>query len=137
MEKNKILIDADALIALYKTNDSLHKKTLALSKKIESCPIYISLFTVPEAATVISYDMSQATASDFLRKVRERKLIWLPFEEKIKLLTDDIFLKQNKKGTSWFDCCNVALFRFYQLDAIFSFDKFYKRVGLKRIEELF
>ena len=48
------------------------------------------------------------------------------------------FLKQKQKGTSYFDCYNMALLDRYkkQLVAIFSFDVIYKKNGFTLVAEM-
>lgn len=129
----KLLVDADALVALAKSDDTNHKKALALVRKLKSPSFYISPYAIPEAVTVLSYHVSQTAAKAFLKRVREKNLKQLPSTHAIELETDIVFQSQNKKGTSWFDCFNVALMHNHSLDFIFSFDKFYKKVGLKML----
>jgi len=130
---NSILIDADGLVALAKTNDSNHEKALKISQKIKDLNLYITPFTIPEAATVISYKVGQKEAKTFLESARTKKLIELPITKDLIDKADEIFLAQNKKGTSWIDCLNAAALKIHGLDAIFSFDSFYKQLKLSVI----
>jgi len=129
----KILVDADALVALAKPDDSNHKKALKIAKKIKHSALFITPFTIPEAATVISYRVSQKAAKTFLKAARERNLVELSLTTQAVKSADEIFLSQKRKGTSWIDCLNVTMVKIHSLDGIFSFDKFYSRVGIKLI----
>ncbi|MBL7078674.1 PIN domain-containing protein [Candidatus Shapirobacteria bacterium] len=135
-----VLVDADALVALAKTNDSNHQKAVKLSNKLQKASIVycFSPFTVAEAATVLSYKTSHQSAKKFLKQIRKLDIPILELPEKHKNLTDNWFLKQKKKGTSYFDCYNMALLDRYQkqLVAIFSFDSIYKRNNFKLVEDL-
>lgn len=135
-----VLADADALIALAKTNDSNHKKAIKLSDKLQNIGVsyYFSPFTVAEAATVLSYKTSHQSAKKFIKQIRKLDVQVFELPEKHKDLADKWFLKQRKKGTSYFDCYNIALLDRYkkQLVAIFSFDSIYKRNGFKLVEDL-
>jgi hypothetical protein len=44
-----------------------------------------------------------------------------------------IFKQQTKKGTSFIDCANIAIYKHFKMDAIFSFDKIYKRNKIKTL----
>ncbi len=79
----------------------------------------------------MSYKVSQKAAKKFLKTARE-KLVELPLNEEIMVLADKIFLAQNKKGISWIDCLNVAVIKFYKLEGILSFDKFYSKIEKKK-----
>ena len=135
-----ILVDADALVALVKSNEPNHKKALSISETLQKkgCTWYISPFTIGEIITVISHKVNQATAKKVLKELRRQNLNILALKEEYLHLADDWFHKQNKKGTSYFDCYNMALLERYrkQLDAIFSFDRVYKRNGFKTAEEI-
>jgi len=123
----KFLVDADALVALAKEDDSNHKKALQIAQVSSGVSLYTTPFTIPEATTVLSYKVSREAAKQFLRQARQRKLIELKLTAQITQLADEVFLQQNPKGTSWIDCLNVATVKHHSLDGIFSFDKFYKK----------
>jgi predicted nucleic acid-binding protein len=125
----KILVDTDFLIALIKIDDKNHLKAIDKVQKIKEAKVFITPFTIPETVTVLSYKVSHIAAKNFL-KVARNKLPELPLNEEIIASADKIFLSQNKKGTSWIDCLNVALIKYYKLDGILSFDKFYLKLGV-------
>lgn len=135
-----ILVDADTLIALAKTNDSNHKKAVTLSNKLQSLGVtyFFSPFTVAEATTVLSYKTTYGDAKSFLKEIRALDVSVLELPEKYKHLPDEWFLKQSKKGTSYFDCYNLALLDRYkkQLEGIFSFDHVYKRNHFTLVQDL-
>ncbi|MEK7534777.1 MAG: PIN domain-containing protein [Patescibacteria group bacterium] len=135
-----ILVDADALIALVKTNDLNHQKALNISESLQriGCAWYVSPFTIGEVVTVISHKIDQITARNVLKELRKQNLNQLDLKDEYSHLADDWFDKQNKKGTSYFDCYNMALMERYknQIDAIFSFDGVYKRNGFKTAEKI-
>ena len=95
-----------------------------------------SPFTVAEAATVLSYKTTHQSAKEFLKEIRELDVPVLELPEKYEELSDDWFLKQNKKGTSYFDCYNMTLMERYKLVASFSFDSIYKRNGFTLLQDL-
>lgn len=135
-----ILVDADALVALVKTNEPNHKKALTISDTLQKkgCTWYVSPFTIAEVVTVISHKVNQTTAKKVLKELRKQNPNLLILKDEHLHLADDWFNKQKKKGTSYFDCYNMALLERYgkQLNAIFSFDSAYKRNGFKLAEEI-
>ncbi|MFH0755327.1 MAG: PIN domain-containing protein [bacterium] len=126
----QILIDADFLIALIKKDDKNHLKSIKKLEDFKDVSVFITPFTIPETATVLSYKVSHQSAKDFLKESR-KKFTKLSSNDQIINMADEIFLAQNKKGTSWIDCLNVATIKFYDLNGIFSYDKFYSKVGIK------
>jgi predicted nucleic acid-binding protein len=135
-----VLVDADALVALAKTNDFNHKKAVKISKNLQKKGIdyCFSPFTIAKAATVLSYKASQQSAKKFLNLVRKINIPALELTQQHKLSADKWFLKQKVKGASYFDCYNMALLDRYknQLEAIFSFDAVYKKNGFTLAKDL-
>lgn len=135
-----VLVDADALVALAKNNDTNHVRAVNINRQLQKrgATFYLSPFTIGEAVTVISYKVSHQAAGKLLREMRKLDLPELVLSEKASDLADKWFLKQKKKGNSYFDCYNMALLERYknQVAAIFSFDKVYARNGFKLAGEV-
>lgn len=129
-----ILLDTDSLVALVKEDDSNHRRAVRIYKKLKGkkAGFFLSPFTVAETATVLSYKLSHQRAKEFLKKMRTTDLPVLELEKNIHL-ADKWFLKQEKKGTSYFDCYNMALLERHKKTVlgIFSFDSIYPRNGFK------
>jgi len=137
----QILMDADGFVAIVKEDDTNHRGALDVMNRLEKRGVLflITPFTIPESATVLSYKVSHEVACEFLREVRTLSLEEfgiLEFNEKIKQRTDEVFVREQKKRTSYFDCVNIACMERYHLDAIFSFDKVYRAHNLRYAEEL-
>jgi|GEM_PF-1136749 len=135
-----ILVDADALVALAKKDDTNHEKALRVVDLLqeEGRLYYVSPFTVPEAATVLSYKVSHQAAKDFLKEVRKLDLQVWELPKQHQELADQWFNKQQAKGTSYFDCYNMALMERYakQIAMIFTFDAVYRKNGFPTTREL-
>lgn len=129
----KILVDADALIALAFVDDGNNKKAGVIAQKLTNDFLCVTQFTIVEVVTVLSKKVSHKLAKTYLEFLRQKNYEEFIVDEKNKKLADEIFMSQNKKGTSWIDCFNVAIYRLNDLDAIFSFDKFYKKMGIKTL----
>ncbi len=127
----KVLVDTDVLIALAKNDDANHSRAIALFKKHRKALLYVSALCIPEAATVLSYKVSNQAAGKFLRDIRARQIHEISLSQSLTALSDSIFLAQRSKGISWIDCCNVALMQLESLDAIASFDRFYRQQNLQ------
>lgn len=126
----RYLLDADFLVALSKIDDTNHTKALKLARKLKQLELFLSPFTIPEAATVISHRVSQEAAIRFLKEIRRRCLQELALDFESILEADRIFVEQEKKGTSWPDCLNAALCHIHSLKGVVSFDRFYKELNL-------
>lgn len=135
-----ILLDADALIALAKHDDSNHQRAVRINDELQKRGVsyMLSPFTVAEATTVLSYKVSHQAAKKFLKQIRHLDIPTFDLKEEQIELADSWFNKQHKKGISYFDCFNMALLEKYkkQIVAIFSFDSIYKKNGFKITEDL-
>lgn len=124
-----ILFDSDGLFALYVATDVHHERakemfaSLLLGKKNQ---FYVSNLVLQETATVLSYRFGQEVALDFMTRVQRLPIVRIFVEEKMEAQAWNVFGKQNKKGTSFIDCSNLAIQEQHGIDTIFSFDKFYK-----------
>lgn len=88
--------------------------------------------------TVLSYKVSHEAAKEFLREIRKLDLPVFPLKDEDIELADNWFFKQEKKGTSYFDCYNLALLEKYKkfFAGIFSFDSIYSRNGFRTASNL-
>lgn len=127
----RILLDADFLVALAKVDDLNHARAISIAKELQGSFFFTTFFTIPETTTVLSYKISQDAAKKFLAEARKMNVVELSFDKRISDFTDELFLSIKSKGTSWIDCLNVVYTKEYQLDGILSFDKFYKKQGVK------
>lgn len=137
----QVLMDADGLVALVKEDDMNHSNAVDTVDMLEKRGVLfiITPFTVPECVTVLSYKVSHDTAREFLREVRTLELGEFGTSEfigEIKRRADEVFLNETRKGTSYFDCVNIAMMERYKLDAIFSYDQAYRRYSIRYADEL-
>lgn len=126
----KLLVDADFFVALAKEDDANHQAALKKTNKLQDTALFVTPFAIPEASTVLSYKASHNAAKNFLKAARAKNFFELPLSQSIADEADEIFISQKSKGISWIDCCNVAVARIHGLDAVLSFDKFYRKFGL-------
>ncbi len=125
----RLLVDADFLISIIKEDDRNHSLSIKKIEGLKTSIVFITPFTIPETVTVLSYKVSHNAAKKFLKEARN-KFIELSLNENIIELADQIFLSQNADGISWIDCLNAAIVRYYKLEGILSYDKFYTKIGL-------
>lgn len=123
----RILIDSDALFALYFIDDANHQKAKKIlepfSKEDE---LFVANLVLQESATVISRKIGQNQALDFLKKFEKTNAREIFLDRRLTAKTWQIFKEQTKKGTSFIDCANLAIAKELKMDKIFSFDKFYR-----------
>jgi predicted nucleic acid-binding protein len=126
------LIDSDAFVAFFLSDDALAGTVMHLFANIEQQKqrICTTNWVIAETATVLSSRDSQETAIKFLNVIEEGGIPVLPVSEALERESHRIFRSQKTKKTSMVDCSNVAIAKHYGIDALLTFDGFYKRFGL-------
>lgn len=124
--KNKIICDADFILALYLESDSNHDKVnTILSKYLQVSEFYVLNFTKYEVATVLSRLLPHPFAVNvnkaFLTEFSHNE-IWLDKEMESK--TYKLYETFSKKNISFFDCACMVLATKLNCK-IASFDSFY------------
>jgi len=129
----KALLDSDALIALYSPSDALSRRAKIIYKRLleEKTECFITNLVLQETATVISNKFGQDQSLEFIDRIEKIEIGQIFVNERLTVKAWHIFKSQKKKGTSFIDCANVAVFEEMGADMIMSFDKFYQRKGLK------
>ena len=124
----KIIIDSNVFIALARKKDSLHIKAHELMERVKGKhEVWVLNVVVQESATVISMRDGMNAARVFFEECPELIDVEIKLDNELEKLSWTIFLRQQKKGTSFIDCANLALLEKYKLDGILSFDDFYPR----------
>jgi predicted nucleic acid-binding protein len=128
----QVLIDSDAFIAWFKPDDIMapHAEKIFTQIFDEELRIATTSLVVAETVTTLSNRTDQATAKKFLITITETHLPVIHITEALQQEAIDLFVKTAKKGTSMVDCANVIVLRHFKIPNIFSFDGFYKRLGL-------
>lgn len=130
----KILVDADAFVAINDGKDPGYKKGKEFSAIIaeENYELIISDPAFGEAVTVISQNVGLQAAIDFAEKVLASSIEIIEVDSQLRKSALDIFKKQTSKNSRFTDCINMAIMKKMGLDTIFSFDVQYKKNKFKR-----
>jgi len=143
MEKNpesmgnvkKLLIDADAFVALNDKKDSNYQKATKISEfiTISKAALFTSDPAFGEAITVISENVGLKKAVEFAEEILKSKIEIIEVDPRLRRDALEIFKKQRSKNTRFTDCVNMAILEREGLKEIFSFDSDYKKNGILRI----
>ena len=117
--------DTSALVALFRTDDSNHKKAKELSKKLEDKSGIISNYIFAETVTVLSQKIGKQLtiiAAQTIRQIFKE----IRIDQDIDELAWEIFKKQKSKNVSLVDCTTIALFQKGIFDQLFTFDTDFK-----------
>ena len=133
----KILLDSDALFALYVAKDAHHLNAKRIFKSLlhAHAELWTTNLVVQETATVVSFRLGQKQAKEFLTRLRRINIRETFVSPKLSAKAWEIFRKQEKKGTSFVDCANVAVTKEMRIKDIFSFDKIYNRMGMTLLKD--
>ena len=125
----RALVDANVLVAAYRLDDSLHKVATQLLSKVKSSgkELVIINLVVQEIATVLSMRVGMKLARKFMSDYKDVINEEICIDEKLEKSAWEVFLQQEKKGTSFVDCANLAVIKRYKLDGILTFDAFYPK----------
>jgi len=131
----KLLIDADAFVALNDKEDSNYQKAIKISEfiTISKVTLFTSDPAFGEAITVISENVGLKKAVEFAEEVLRSKIEIIEVESRLRRDALEIFKRQKSKNTRFTDCVNIAILENEGLKEIFSFDSDYKKNGILRI----
>lgn len=135
----KVVVDADSLVARAFDGDVHHLKTLELSKwlKGSNSEIIYPNTAIIEAVTALQRKLNN---TNLAKKTAEffKKNPSLVIEVNNVILHNalDLFYGVKSKKNTLFDCIVYAVAKEYKADAIFSFDKFYNKMGFKLVSDL-
>lgn len=136
---NKVVIDSDAIYAVYNHNDPLHSKAIKTLQGLNN-----NHFQLIYPASVIFEVMSLfqrvlSTPSVTMKIVdmisRDLLVIYVIDNEILKESTT-IFKPTGSKKNTLVDCSVVAVAKKIKADGVFAYDAFYTKQSLKLAEEL-
>jgi predicted nucleic acid-binding protein len=129
------LIDSDAFVADALPDDRLHEaaRTIFAELAEKRTHVAVTSWTLIECATVLSYRTGQSLARAFLESVERSRVPTIHITEELQQEAAALYRQQEGRGTNMVDCGNAVVARRFSIPRIFSFDKFYKRLGLPTV----
>lgn len=134
VDARKILVDADAFVALANPFDSNHEKAKLHRNEISETK-FLLITSDPafgEAITVISQKTDLQTAVQFAEEILTSHVEIIEVDASLRRIALDILKKQTSKNSRFTDCINMAIMNEKGIDTIFSFDMQYKKNGFRR-----
>lgn len=133
------IADADALIALTLEKDPNHQKALDISKKLLSkgVSVVFPVTVFPEAITSLKRAAGQPEKAHLINKQLQQGVYTVEYiDEETLEKASMLFNNANSKQNTFFDCLVAATAKKLGASTIFSFDKWYKKLGFKLASEL-
>lgn len=135
-----VVVDADAIVAQVNTVDANYKKALKIAQELDrlNASVIYPVTAVLEAVTVLQRKINNPAVAE------ETASAFVNFETQVIEVNQEIYScavnhyfssKAGKKDTL-FDCVVASVAEKFRADAIFSFDKFYKKHGFRLASEL-
>jgi len=132
-EKRKVLVDADAFVALVYAKDANHDAAAGVIESLLDTQLVASSYAYGEAVTVISQKAGRTTAVKFIHDTNESPTVVLDASFNFRRRGEEVFRRQTSKNVSFTDCINMAIMEDWGIKEIFSFDKIYRKNGFKRL----
>lgn len=134
-----VIVDSDALIAQVNPKDSHHQKATRVSKKLinmNAQVIYPATMIAEATAHMQRVLNSTASAYGTVELIVNPAVHVAEVNQQTLVKALDYFSPKTGKKNTLFDCIVASVAEKYQADAIFSFDKFYKKHGFRLASEL-
>jgi predicted nucleic acid-binding protein len=131
-----IIVDADALIALVDTDDPHSPRAFAIAKHLQETetPLVYPATTIAEAATTFQRKLNKpALVAQIVAAVSTRQLLIEPVDADVLDAAAALFKPHGSKHNTIFDAIVAALAHKHHAQAVFSFDDWYEKVGLRLI----
>ncbi len=142
MAKNKrptIIVDADAIVAQAHPEDENHMKSLKIAEYLNKNDYHIFFPTtaISEAITVLQRKKPKVSnLQEIASYFSDKNTSVLNVDKEIYTNALKYFDSNSSKKNTMFDCIICSLAKEHDTQAIFSFDIFYKKKGLKLASEL-
>lgn len=134
-----IIGDADALIALAIEKDSLHSRASAISRKLadDNMQVIFPNTAISEAVTTLLRKHSNPKLAGYLAQQYKENIFKVEYvDEDTMKMAVNIFSPVSSKKNTFFDAIVAATAKKLQADVIFSFDTWYKKLGLQLAGDL-
>lgn len=134
-----VIADADALIALAHPEDANHTRARSLNQTLDDQEIDILFPTtaIIEAVTTLQRKLTKPQiASLIVEKTQAGAIAIQAVDQEILILATSLFAPHGSKQNTLFDAVVAAVAKDLKADAIFSFDQWYKKIGLTLISDL-
>lgn len=133
-----MIADSDALIALSLEGDIHHGKAQIISRILleKSINVIYPVTVFAETITFLKRAVNQPEKAHFLnQKLRKEEFTIEYIDAQILKLATNYFNEAKSKKNTFFDAIVAATAEKLGTDAIFSFDKWYKKLGFKLITD--
>lgn len=129
-----VVADADALVALLLEGDPLHDEAVNISRMLvkQGSIIVYPVTVFPETITFLKRSLNQSEKAHFLNRQLQQGIFQVEYiEADVMKRASQIFDTAISKQNTFFDAIVAATAEELEVDAIFSFDNWYTKLGFK------
>jgi predicted nucleic acid-binding protein len=131
-----IVVDTDAMIALFSPTDALAPDASSLLNRIvaaQASLVYPSS-TIAETVTTFQRKLNdKAAAAQIVQGIRAKDFIIEMIDQSVIDAASALFDPQGSKQNTFFDAIVAAVAQNLNATAVFSFDGWYEKVGLRLV----
>lgn len=134
-----IIVDSDAIFAIYNPNDPLNKKAINTFQQLIEQD-YELIYPTSVLFEVISLFQrvlpTPTVASKLLEMIKNDQIQTFVIDSDILKESAVLFNPSGSKKNTFIDCSVVAIAKKIKAKGVFSYDNFYEKKGLKLAESL-
>ena len=134
-----VVVDSDAIFALYNPNDPLNKKATKTFQRLIALSYQLVYPTsvIFEVLSLFQRVLPTPTVTTKLVElIRNDQLLLHIIDVDILKEAAALFNPAGSKKNTLIDCSVVAIAKKIKADAVFAYDNFYTKQGLKQAEDL-
>lgn len=135
---SKVFVDTNVFVAIRDTKDSTHNQAVKIYEELKSNKVkfFTSSDIIGETLTVLAKKLGKATAKEFLDNFSVlTKEIFI--DKYLHQETRELFQRVKSKNISFIDFSSVVAMKRNKIKSIFSFDKDFKKLGVKLAADVF
>ena len=132
--KTIVVGDADSLIALFLDYDVNHKRATSTLAKLDQAgitTIYPNTAIAEAITTLLRKHSNPELAAYLTQQYKDERFTVEYVDEKIMKFATEVFNPKGSKQNTFFDALIAATAKKLNADTIFSFDKWYNKLGFK------
>ena len=140
--KNKdhpVIVDADAIISFVYVDDENHRRAKQIMQQLVTSDVYLLFLTtaICEAITVLRGRLNRPEdAKRILNKFQSGDFPVQAVDHAILTKAGDLFNPNGSKKNTLLDAVVAAIAKRFNAAAIFSFDEWYRKIGLMLTDDL-
>lgn len=135
----KVVIDSDAIYAVYNHNDPLHSKAIKTLHGLNNKHFQLIYPTsvIFEVMSLFQRVLSTpSVTTKLIEMIKDEQLLIHIIDDELLKQSSVIFKPTGSKKNTLVDCSVIAVAKKIKASGVFAYDSFYAKQGLKLAEDL-